>query len=827
MSEELKIIISAVTSDAKKGIQGVNKELSGLQGAAAKGGKAIGGMVKVITGSIAVAIGATVAMVAALNKVSESTKEYRTSMAQLTSAFQANGSSATQAKKTYGELFRFMGETDTAVEASNLLSQLTQDEKELAQWTKTLQGVYATFPDSLPIEGLVESANETARVGKITGNLADALNWAGVSEDEFNAKLAQTSTLEEREALIRETLSGLYDDAAEAYEKNAGAIMAQNEAQNRLNESLARAGSAAQPLQTALTNLSASLMEALAPAIEAIVPYLVMLIDWISKAVGWVTSFIGALTGTNKAAESVKSVGASVGSVAKGTAAVAKGMDTATKAAEKLKRTTAGFDELNVISKPTSGGGSSSGASTPAYTGGTGGMSVGAVDTSGLTDAFGKTSKSAEDFAKKIKEVFNKLKNGIKEYATLFTPTLDAWKNAFSNMSVDFSGISNGLATLKDEVLIPFGGYLLEDFVPSIVNSFSTNLAPVFTDALGFAVTEFVTTFQWACEQFGIITEDILIPALDFVKETTTDTFDIIGEEWRKNGESILTNLSGVFDSVRGIWENLYNNVLKPAWDIIIGALKEIWDEHLAPLVQKIVSFALKVGECVMTIWNNFLAPIVNWIITVLAPLIINAVNMIMQVVKSIVGIISGVLGGVFDALGGLLDFITGVFSGNWKKAWEGIKNFFKGIWDAIWSIVKGIVNLIIDGINLLWSGIYSAVAGIINGIGGIADAIGDLFGQDWSFEMPKKAPLIPKLAKGGIVTSETLATIGERGKEAVLPLENNTGWMDMLADRIASKNSAPSKIVLTIDGRELGWATVNQLSNIYKQTGDLPIAII
>ena len=89
-------------------------------------------------------------------------------------------------------------------------------------------------------------------------------------------------------------------------------------------------------------------------------------------------------------------------------------------------------------------------------------------------------------------------------------------------------------------------------------------------------------------------------------------------------------------------------------------------------------------------------------------------------------------------------------------------------------------------------------------------------------------APKIPKLATGGIVTAETLARIGEGNKkEAVLPLEQNTQWMDILADRIASRNNTPSRIVLTLDGKELGWANINSINDIVRQTGSLPLAIV
>ena len=143
--------------------------------------------------------------------------------------------------------------------------------------------------------------------------------------------------------------------------------------------------------------------------------------------------------------------------------------------------------------------------------------------------------------------------------------------------------------------------------------------------------------------------------------------------------------------------------------------------------------------------------------------------------IGTVVAIISDVIGGILKSLGGLLDFLTGVFTGDWEKAWNGIKDIFGGIWDAIWGIVKGAVNLIIDGLNLLWGGVYTCVSGIVNGIGGIAGAIGDLFGQDWHFDMPAEPPLIPKLASGGLAYGPTLAMIGEgNDREAVLPLNQS-----------------------------------------------------
>lgn len=587
---------------------------------------------------------------------------------------------------------------------------------------------------------------------------------------------------------------------------------------------MAKIGEASAPLRTALTELSNTLLEALLPAIEAIIPYLVKFIEYISKAVKWVLTFISALTG-KKVGEDIAD---NLDNAANGAGGLSSGLSDAVAEAEKLKRTTAGFDELNVIS---SGSSKSSGSSGSGGSGSSGSIGGGmALDTS-LTDSFNDTSKSAEDFAKKIKDIFEGLKTKIAEYATLFTPSFEAWKGAFSglapNLQEAFTSVSGSFGTLWNETLAPFGAYVIDEFVPNITNSFSENMAPIFAEVMPVAIEEFAKDFQWACDGITAAVNDILIPTFQLLETITTDTFDIIGNEWDESGGRLLEGFVGFKDSVKEIWDNLYNKILKPIFDSTMKALNAIWDNALKPLLEKIGSFISKVVELVLLLWNNVLAPIVNWLITVLAPIITNVVSAVWEIVVDVFTVISDVVGGILDALGGLLDFIIGVFTGDWERAWQGICDFFGGIWDAIWGIVKGIINLIIDALNLIWSAIYSVVAGIVNGIGEIAGALGDLFGCDWHFSMPEEPPLIPKLAKGGVVDTATLAMIGEQGKEAVVPLENNTEWMDKLVEKLAETLNQPSKIVLTVDGKELGWANINSINAITKQTGTLPLVLV
>jgi hypothetical protein len=135
----------------------------------------------------------------------------------------------------------------------------------------------------------------------------------------------------------------------------------------------------------------------------------------------------------------------------------------------------------------------------------------------------------------------------------------------------------------------------------------------------------------------------------------------------------------------------------------------------------------------------------------------------------------------------------------------EGAKSAFNGVAE----IVEKAINNIIKKINTLsWT---------------IPDWVPKLGGEKFGFNF--KEIKIPRLAEGGIATSSILANIGERGKEAVLPLEKNTEWMEMLAARI--NGNTPSKIVLMVDGRELGYASINSINSITKQTGTLQLQLV
>ena len=357
--EDLKIVLKADTSQFDAGMKKADKSLDKFSGSCdeaesslEKVKRSMASINKVVSGldkAMTTVFKGLAGVATALGGLSKATEGVRESQAKLSSAFKSAGASAKTAQDTYNGLYRVLGEDDRSVEAANHLAKITTNEQELAEWTKICEGVFATFGDSLPIEGLTEAVNETIKTGKVVGVLADALNWAGVSEDVFNAKLANTSSLEEREAMIRGTLNGLYMNAANVYEAENQAVLRQNEAHAQLNQTLAQLNSVISPAITSILNLANSILQALAPAIQFAATLISYLAEAIAKLFG-LRMTIGGTTNT------IKPLKLSMLKTADSADKFAGSMAGAAGSAKQIRKALAGFDELNVIADQNVGG---------------------------------------------------------------------------------------------------------------------------------------------------------------------------------------------------------------------------------------------------------------------------------------------------------------------------------------------------------------------------------------------------------------------------------------------------------------------------------------
>lgn len=231
----------------------------------------------------------------------ESTREYREEMGKLDTAFQTAGHSSEAAKQTYSVFNAVLGDSGQAVEASQHLAKLTDNEKDLQTWTDICTGVYATFGESLPIEGLTEAANETAKTGTLTGGLTDALNWAGISEDKFQKQLDACTNEQERQDLIMNTLNKTYQAASTQYKETNADIIESRKAQERLTDAFAELGRVGEPIMTAVKNAVASMVEVAVPLVVSFIDKVKDLIKWIKENESTIQSWVGVIIGAGTA----------------------------------------------------------------------------------------------------------------------------------------------------------------------------------------------------------------------------------------------------------------------------------------------------------------------------------------------------------------------------------------------------------------------------------------------------------------------------------------------------------------------------------------------
>ena len=875
-----------------KGIDRVTKSLKDVQKASghAKQGveKAMGGIKK----SVLSAVKAVATLALATASLSEG-MEFGKLQGKLNAAFQSAGSSAAQATKTFKELYRFLGDSDRAVETAQNLARVTTSEKELAEWTKILQGVYATMGDAIPVETLAESVNETAQVAKVTGTLADALNWMGISEDAVNNQLATMNTAHEREAYLRSLLNGLYSNAAIIYEHNSKAMLDYNQAQANLKIQLADVATKIMPLITAFSNMAAVVLGVLKPAIEVIVQVIATLCQWIITAINWLGAFFGIFS-DGKA--SVSNTNNSINKATNSMNNYAGAIGGAAAAAKELKKQTMGFDELNIVQSPTAtggGGGGGGGAATP-------NVDIPKIE----MPSFDDFNANLEDSKKKIEGLLV-LIGGVATGIGLWKLTNFISDLITTAKTAEGLGMAMGKvgSIIRHKVLAPItmiaGGILLAiGYTDAWANGISwTNLAETI-GGLALIITSLGLSFGSFGAAIGVIVGGIVTLVLG-IKDLIENGYSmegvitvLIGAVATFLGVILLLNASllaspitwiivGIMALVAGfvilwnecegfrnfwikLWETVSTwvektvknivNWFKQAWaDIknafstaiswikekIIQPIADFYNKWIRPVIEKIIEIITKCVEIIINLYVGLYNLLVDKVIKPIAEWVSKTVGNIKDWIKGAVDTIKGWFSDLWSKIKEIFSPVANFFKDVWNKAYNAVKNvfapivdFFGGIWDKIknkfsklgTSIGDAISNAVKSGINGVISLIERTINTAIGLINGAIRLINLLPGVNVSYVQKLR---MPRLAKGGIVDSATIAMVGEQGKEAVVPLENNTEWMDKLADRLAARMASPTRVSLNVDGKELGWATINSINNITKQSGNLPLAVM
>nr|DAY97987.1 MAG TPA: minor tail protein [Caudoviricetes sp.] len=524
------------------------------------------------------------------------------------------------------------------------------------------------------------------------------------------------------------------------------------------------ATSANKEFDASVKQIKGNLQVAFTPIVNAIMPALNTLASGLATATKAIASFISGLFGTTYK-QSLKAT---------------KQIEAAGAAAKKNSRFLANFDEMNVASKDESDSSSSN---------------LSALDSEGDKTAEGIGNKIREQIKKGFALLKKQFANVKKYFDTNFAPIFAEIGKKFAPVIEGFK--SNMGKAWSDMITLaePFKNYITNNLTPALQTAFqyvgtvasglgdtfnlvfgqmwdnvifptlekmTTTVLPLLTDQWTAMSDVMATTFNTIKPLFDKVFTTGIIPILETLQGIWSNLWDSSAKVWDKYGKPTMEAIKSLVTSVGDTVMKVYESWIQPVVKWVCNSLKSMWDSAIKPIYEKTAAVISKIIQCINTVWVNFLKPCVDWIVKTMGPLISNVLNAIKNVFDTVFSYIGTVVGTALDTFGGLLDFITGVFSGDWDKAWNGIKDTVKAVWDGIWGTIKSIINLIIDGINLLWTGIYNAVKGLVDAVGGVAGVIGDILGQDWHFSMPENPPLIPKLAKGGLAYAPTLAMVGD-----------------------------------------------------------------
>ena len=548
--------------------------------------------------------------------------------------------------------------------------------------------------------------------------------------------------------------------------------------------------------------------------------------------------------------------------------------DATKKAAKAAKGALAPFDDLNVLQKDTSSGsGSGSGGSSgmqiqpvdPS-------AQTSAIDQiqNKYKKFFDYINKLKDNFVKGFQSSWNKLDvssqfENIRKSAESIKNTLtDIFTDRFVLASVDnfVQTVATSLGSMAASVT-SIGATIAENFVggmaiflennswgirdyivkmfdiasdltelatkglEAFANVFSAfgdesgqqitaSLIQIFSDCFGMIIS---ITAEWCRDIIDLIIspfvnnqEDFKIALsgfLDIVSKVTTTISEIIHQItsgivslYEENIRPFIENVKMGVSELISIFLDFWNTYMQPFLDEWAEKFEDTYENHLKPVIDNLIEIVGLmidiITSAIMNFWENALQPLIVWIEKNILPII----QFLWQNVKNTIDKILDVINFALSAIKLVMSALNILFTKDTDKVLRQTQKSVKDFVNSIIQMFENMVNRVINGIN-------SLISGINNMISNLPDFLG---GGSRSLSIPTIPNVsLPRLANGGITTGRTLAEIGEAGREAVLPLENNTGWMDDLASKLASKMpdySGAKTVVLAVDGKE--FARIN-----------------
>lgn len=684
-------------------------------------------------------------LIGSLLELSEATEEYRTMQAKLEGSSNAFGYSLDFTKSKYEEFYKYLGDDQMATNAVTNLLGIGTNTESLSKIAEGATAVWATYGDSIPIESLTESINETITCGKVTGTFADTINWckdANVNlksaldgnktaqeaytkalaegesvEDAFNTALEKVTDEQERADIVAQFLNDTYGETKTTFDEVNESILDTNESELELKDTQADLGETMSPVNNALTDMKNKALQAITPLIKQLAQGFMDLYNWIQKnptAMKIITAVVIAL--------------ATAFGVLAGALAI-QGIITGVSKAMAFLNTTMLANPIVLV--------------------------VAAI--AALVAGFIYLWNNCEGFRNFFINMWEKIKTAFQSFIDWISPAIETIKGFFSSLwekiKEIWASISASLKPLVDGISGAFKeGWELIKAIWDLVSPYFTNIWNGIKSIFSVVKTVLSTFFLNAWEAIKLVWSVV-------VSYFTT----------------IWNNIKAVFSVVKTFFSGMFSTAwtaIKAVWNGVVGYFTAIWNsiKNIFSVVKNVLTGNWQGA------WNGIKNIVGTWV---------NYFKSIWNSIKNVFGSVkswfSSTFSSAWTAVRNVFSNWGSFFSGLWSK----IKNTFSKIGTNISSAISGSVR---SGIN----GVISSIQSTINsGISMINGAIG-LINKIPGVSIGKFSKVsLPRLAQGGVVNRPTIAQIGEDGAEAIIPIEKNTEWINRVAQKFNDNNNS------------------------------------
>lgn len=610
-------------------------------------------------------------------------------------------------------------------------------------------------------------------------------------------------------------------------------------------------------MASASATLKNSIGALTAPIISALTPAIVTLCTWLTNAINAMNRFIAAISGKSTWTKAKKQQ-----------VDYAASLDKTAGSAKKAAGALAAFDDLNVLQKNDSGsgsGGSGSGGSDLYEEVPTGkelsdkiqpfidylkklkvSIKNGWDETWSNLDVslqFDNIKSSIESIKNSFLNIFSdsEVSASVDNFAMTFSRSLgsisasvvsigatiaenllggisiylESNSENIKNYIIDMFDIASDISVLASQgadafanVFSVFGDENGQQITANLIQIFSDafmmvteNAAKFGKDIIDCIVTPFVENqdaLKDALDGLLGVIADLTTTISDGVQHVTDKITELYDEHIHPFIENVKNGMSELIEKFLEFW----NTYVQPILQNLALMFEDTYENHLKPVFDNIFEIMGIVIDILNDLWTNILQPIIAWIIENVLPVILPIIKTLSQNIKDSVDFILDLINFLLAGVKLVFAAIHALLTKDTDKALRQTEKSVKDFVNSVIQMFENMVNRVINGINSLISG--------FNSIGfDLPDFLG---GGSWHPSIPTIPTVnLPRLANGGVTTGRTLAEIGEAGREAILPLENNTGWMDDLASKLASKMpdySGAKTVVLAVDGKE--FARIN-----------------